>query len=390
MDTTAPVVAPSIDSKEDDDDDWEYEYSTTETEMHLVSLDLSIPEFVRRRDDMVMHNTRGGFRSWLNPMSLGDNAKNNLKGPGDDQDVDADADADNDDGDLAEDSDNANDRRHDAKTPVQQQPQKQQVDETDPTEIQVLELHDAEPLISYRGMLFKGSWSQIIGTEMLFADRGTDSPKDQHPSLSVASGIDLVGATTARIACTPVELRPRDRVSSTVKKLAKANSGQAAGSLGFVIPVGNAASVPRQQQARFLEHFMALKHQHGESDVVTVQAVETKHNAVHGDAGEAKRRARRETLLQVHQERRARRLREAVAAEAAANPNGIIPTAAPKRQKHRRRQRLEMSPLATVAGDDELAGLVVRDDTRNSRHEVSSRQPDEAELGSEEESGSEA
>ncbi|CAK7268813.1 hypothetical protein SEPCBS57363_003282 [Sporothrix epigloea] len=380
-----------IDSKDDDDEEWEYEYSTTETETHLISLDLSLPEFVRRRDDMVVHNTRGGFRSWLNPMSLGDNAKNNIKGMGDEQDADADADADNDDGELAEDSDNANDHKHDVRTSVQQQSQKQQPEEPDPTEIQVLELHDAEPLISYRGMLFKGSWSQIIGTEMLFADRSTDRPKDQHPSLSVAPGIELVGATTARIACTPVELRPRDRVSSTVKKLAKPSGDSAAGSLGFVIPVGNAASVPRQQQARFLEHFMALKHQHGESDVVTVQALETKHNAVHGDAEEAKRRARRETLLQVHQERRARRLREAVAAEAAANPNGM-PTAAPKRPqpRRRRRQRVEMSPLATVAGDDELAGLVVHEGTSNSRHEVSSRQQDEAGLGSEDESGSEA
>ncbi|CAK7268555.1 hypothetical protein SEPCBS119000_003117 [Sporothrix epigloea] len=393
MSTTAPVTAMSIDTEEEDD--WEYEYSATETEMQLISLDLSLPEFVRRRDDMVVHNTRGGFRSWLNPINLGA-GKQRRKRLGDEPDIEADADAD--DGELAEDSDNHG--KTPGKTPGQQQP-RQQPEEPDPTEIQVLELHDAEPLVSYRGMLFKGSWSQIIGTEMLFADKSTDGAKDAkdakdaYPRLAVAPGVDLVGATAARIACTPVELRPRDGVGSSAgKRFAKAKSVSAGGkgSLSFVIPVGNAASVPRQQQAHFLEQLMALKHEHGETDVVTVQALETKQNAVHGDADEAKRRARRDTLVQVHQERRARRLREAAAAAGSTRTgtgasSGTLAAAPPRR----RRRRRELSPLATVAGDDELAGIVMRNasDSQGAGADARQRQ-DESYVGSDGESGSEA
>ncbi|CAK7212397.1 hypothetical protein SCUCBS95973_001449 [Sporothrix curviconia] len=367
-----------------DDGDWEYEYSTTETETHLISLDLSLPEFVRRRDDLVVHNTRGGFRSWLNPMNLGPSSgRSSLlpRGLRDDAGADADADVDGDsDGDLDEDSDNDNEHGHDAKMQLrgqrgqqgqrdqqQQQQQQQQPEEPDPTEIQILELHHNEPLIAYRGMLFKGAWSEMIGTEMLFAGRGGGGEDHRRLGVPVSPHVDLVGATAARIACTPVEVRPRrDGASSTARKTALAakpnGGGDAAsgGGLGFVIPVGNAASVPRQQQAHFLEQLMALKHQHGEPDVVTVLALDTKQNAVHGDAEEAKRRARRETLLQVHQERRAKRLRESGAESGAGGggggPGETTPTGGTPRRA--RRSRREMSPLATVAGDDELAGVV--------------------------------
>ncbi|CAK7226861.1 hypothetical protein SBRCBS47491_006371 [Sporothrix bragantina] len=370
------MATATIDAMEDADDDWEYEYSTTETETYLVSLDLSLPEFVRRRDDLVVHNTRGGFRSWLNPMNLGGGgggASNTSKGGlhkglgGDDQDADGDGDNGDNDGELAEDSDN-DEHGHDTRN-QQSHSQQQQPEEPDPTEIQILDLHDAEPLISYRGMLFKGAWSQIIGTEMVFAGRADDAPEKTEKTdkaektekglgTPVSSNVDLVGATAARIACTPVEVRPFDG-SLTAKKLAKPKGETTPGGLGFVIPVGNAASVPRQQQAHFLEQLMAIKHQHGEPDVVTVQALDTKQNAVHGDAEEAKRRARRETLLQVHQERRAKRLREAETAEGtpSGTPTGT-PTATPRRV---RRSRRGMSPLATVAGDDELAGVAARE-----------------------------
>ncbi|CAK7236919.1 hypothetical protein SEUCBS140593_009782 [Sporothrix eucalyptigena] len=325
----------------EEDSDWEYEYSN-ETETHLITLDLSLPEFVRRRDDLVVHNTRGGFRSWANPLNLG--SSNNklpkgLKGLGDD-----DGDGDN-DGDLAEDSD---DEHNNAQTGTNTNGNANgQSEEPDPTEIQILELHAAEPIIAYRGMLFKGAWHETIGTEMLFADKSEDSE-----GIPVSPEIDLVGAASARISCTHAEVRPRGDAAQKAKANRAAVDGRSGG-LGFIIPVGNAASRPRQQQASFLEQLMVLKHQHGEPDVVTVQALETRQNAVRGDAEEAKRRARRETLLQVHQERRAKRLRDA---EAAAGGEGS-PTTTPRRAR-RSRLRKELSPLATVAGDDELMGAV--------------------------------
>ena len=48
--------------------EWEYEYSTTETETYYLTVDLSIPDFAQVKDDAIIHNTRGGYKSWFNPM----------------------------------------------------------------------------------------------------------------------------------------------------------------------------------------------------------------------------------------------------------------------------------------------------------------------------------
>ncbi|KAK0629427.1 hypothetical protein B0T17DRAFT_615201 [Bombardia bombarda] len=57
-----------MDNKEEDEDEWEYEYSTTEREVYYLTLDLSVRDFLERRTDDIIHNTRGGYRVWYNPL----------------------------------------------------------------------------------------------------------------------------------------------------------------------------------------------------------------------------------------------------------------------------------------------------------------------------------
>ncbi|KAL1890037.1 hypothetical protein Sste5346_008472 [Sporothrix stenoceras] len=389
------TAAPSIPT-DSADSDWEYEYSTTETETHLITLDLSVPEFVRQRDDVIVHNTRGGFRSWQNPMNMDDVRP--FRGFGGDDSEDG---GDGDGKALAEDSDRedtAPTNKGGAAAAKSAPPAP--ADEQDATEIQILDLHAAEPVIAYRGMLFKGTWSETIGTEMLFADRpqGEEPAPNQLAGVHLTDDIDVVGASSARIACTPTEMMPKAAGGVQKAVPAKGTAKAAKKGLGFVIPVSNNASVQRQQQASFLEQLMALKHRNGEADVVTVQALETKQNAIRNDALEVKRRARRETQLQVHQERRAKRLRGALdgiregggvaaAASAAADVQDTTMLDSPGAQGQPIRRRRtgprrgrgrasDRSQISRVAGDDDLLAMSARAENDTSQNNVSNDRND--------------
>ncbi|ERT00450.1 hypothetical protein HMPREF1624_03823 [Sporothrix schenckii ATCC 58251] len=403
---------------DDDSSSWEYEYSTTETETHLITLDLSVPEFVRQRDDVIVHNTRGGFRSWQNPLNV-EEAPALREFGGDDSDNagggDGAGDSDRSDGALRNTSSRNKNKTAKAgkSSPATKNPtqptQPLAADEPDDTDIQILDLHTHEPIVAYRGMIFKGTWSETIGTEMLFAKTDEGHEADNAHGIQVVDNVRLVGASSARITCAPTEMVPKAKKADHAAATADASSGSTAApkkSLGFVIPVGNNASVQRQQQASFLEQLMALKHRRGEQDVVTVQATETKQNAVRGDAAEIKRRARRETQLQVHQERRAKRLRggqggadgdtEAGAAAGAADAGHVDAdadnVASPQPQSAQRRRRAaarrgrsrvsDFSQIARVAGDDDLLAL-----SQNGHGNQGDAEDDEASLSEDDDDG---
>ena len=58
-------------------------------------------------------------------------------------------------------------------------------------DIQILDLHSEHPLISYRGRIFEGDWSEIIGTEAILTQRTPTS----HPLPALrhlADDIDLL------------------------------------------------------------------------------------------------------------------------------------------------------------------------------------------------------
>lgn len=152
-------------------------------------------------------------------------------------------------------------------------------------EIQVLDLHSDNPIVSYKGRIFSGSWASNIGTELIFgahdevADRGL-------PYLRGLSGdVDLMAASSARILTTPADLKPKHPVVKTTvqrkpvndhyKKLRKES--------GVVIPVAFDKHGFRKPQARFLENLMAIKRKRGETDEATTMTKDTTRMFVDAD-----------------------------------------------------------------------------------------------------------
>ena len=133
-------------------------------------------------------------------------------------------------------------------------------DETE--DIQILELHSAHPIISYKGRTFEGSWAEVVGSEAIFTSRDNENPL---PALRHLEGnVDFLGACASRIATKETIGKPniiREDPLAAIRE-----------EWNIRIPVGKDRSGERAQQTRFLENLMALKKRKGETDQVTVWA----------------------------------------------------------------------------------------------------------------------
>jgi len=162
-------------------------------------------------------------------------------------------------------------------------------DETGPKDIQILELHSGQPIVSYRGMVFTGEWTQTIGTELLFVGNNPDDPL---PILRrLPQGVDLFGASAARLTCTQTQLRPRRLVeqSDRMRKVRRINN--------FMIDVTADTTDERRPQADFLEQLMAVKKAKGEKDKVTVYTADPVRKAGPiTEEGQPRRRSARKPL----------------------------------------------------------------------------------------------
>ena len=177
-------------------------------------------------------------------------------------------------------------------------------------EIQILDLHSDEPLVSYRNHIFRGTWCENIGTEMIFTPHDESAPL---PALRhLGHGIDLLAASAARVNFREATLISKEEADAAG---AGSDAGQDAEkdeeelperykrNGGIYIHVGGDKSGQRQPQAHFLEDFIALKRSRGEMDDVTVQPVETRHNQLMVDDEEEERRRKK---LQTDQARAVR------------------------------------------------------------------------------------
>ncbi|KAF5026329.1 hypothetical protein F66182_1593 [Fusarium sp. NRRL 66182] len=249
----------------DEQEDWEYEYSTTETETYYLTLDLSYPEF-KDRQTRAPHHSRGGYyKNWLDHHP-------SLRGMHGEEDNDEDNDNDNeplpepeaDDDELEIDPQLSNDKgkgvdRDEAGDSTREGGTKTRGETED---IQILELHSQNPIISYKGRVFEGSWAEIIGTETIFASRDSGQPL---PALRHLNGnIDFLGACASRIATSESIVKPKIIKEDPLAAVRE--------EWNIRIPVGKDRSGERAQQTRFLENLMALKKTKGETDQVTVWA----------------------------------------------------------------------------------------------------------------------
>lgn len=169
-------------------------------------------------------------------------------------------------------------------------------------EIQILELHSKEPVVSYRNHVFRGTWCENIGTEMIFTPHDDNTPLPALRKLN--QNIDLLAASATRINFREATLLPRERpklldkgpnraTTEGTAELAEDMPERYKRNGGIYIHIGGDKSGLRQPQAHFLEDLIALKRKRGETDDVTVQPLETRHNKLMVEDEEEERRRRK-------------------------------------------------------------------------------------------------
>lgn len=172
-------------------------------------------------------------------------------------------------------------------------------------EIQVLDLHSDNPIISYKGRIFSGRWASNIGTELIFGAHSEIAERDLPHLQALPGGVDLMAASSVRILTTPADLRPKYRPEGgPALMLPYANRRPAPDRYRAMrkeskieIPIAFDKHGRRKPQARFLENLMAIKKKKNEFDEVTTITKDTARDYVDKDedpeeASAQKKRAR--------------------------------------------------------------------------------------------------
>ena len=181
--------------------------------------------------------------------------------------------------------------------------------------VQIMELHSPSPVISYKGRVYEGQWSQHVGTEFLLTRRDKDRDNnnddgnsnnngDQGNSNASANvnalpvvrhlenGVDLLAASSARITVTQREPREiEEEVVGGQQQQQNQERGlpprrqrqrQRAAAAGLLAPDEQEAlerwiprpetkpSAARVAQSGFLARLIALKRRRGDKDAVPV------------------------------------------------------------------------------------------------------------------------
>ena len=237
-----------------------------------MTLDLTTPNNPAKR----RHKPSGGRKKpmWTNP-GIARNKRTILRKPPTFHSTPKDG-TDTPGGEDAHGSANGADNRHEEPEPGAGQGEASTpADETtkEPAQVQILDLHSGNPIVSYNGLVYSCEWARNIGTELLFA---AHEPESKLPVLrNLPSNVDLLAASSARIISKSLILEPK------VPKRARSPS-EPWNNRGYEpdvrIPVGYQAKAKRKDQARFLERMMDIKKAKGEKDLVTVNVDKRKTN----------------------------------------------------------------------------------------------------------------
>ncbi|KAL0942321.1 transcription factor tau55-related protein [Colletotrichum truncatum] len=279
MAATAPAdKLPRAPSQVDDGDDseWEYEYSTTETETYYLTVDLSIPQLLRRRRNAPVSG-RGGYhyKHWAGPHKKPDEPKHH-RILSDDENDDEPAPEPEDEGDLDQNQMDPNGEKNADNADAES--------ESDPAaDIQILDLHSDKPMFAYKGKVFEGQWARNLGTEVIFAEHNDE---DLLPTLRhLPGGVDMLAASWSRINTTEKRLQPKHETAAKDDPL-----GEIRKQFGIHIPITADKTGERKRQTRFLENLMAIKKKRGETDEVTVYAHAAPRHINEGTSGRRKKR----------------------------------------------------------------------------------------------------
>jgi hypothetical protein len=264
---------------------------------YYLTLDLSVRDFLDKIDENVLHSTRAGYRVWYNPLPKSGNEDENLDNDDGTAGIKPNGNG-NDDDDEDEENDPLSEavrqrrRPRDGPAAVDVEQQPEATSERPPEMMQIMELHSANPLVSYRGMVFRGSWAENIGTEMIFARH--EPRRGLQVLRHLPDNIDLLAASSARINFKEVKLEIRGqevKQTQTDRQWEEAATERYRQNGGIYVHVGSDKHGFRRPQANFLEDLTVLKRRRGETDAVTITTVETTRNDLfHDDLDEEQRR----------------------------------------------------------------------------------------------------
>ncbi|KAI0472656.1 hypothetical protein GGR56DRAFT_575279 [Xylariaceae sp. FL0804] len=240
----------------DDESEWEYEYSTTETETFYVTLDLSKPDFTSQNHEAFVAGRNGypGARSSEFLVNRR-NSRPSLSPPGS---------AGNSDAELDEDQEQEEDHltHRPGKSPDQRTGEEVE-------RVQILDLHSENPLVSYKGRVYSGQWSENVTTELLMTKHNKHEPL---PILRrMENDVDLLAASCARITVTERELKSKADARKPLPGPRQSVKNTVPGTL--IPPAADGKPNPeRVKQGNFLANLIQLKKRKGETDEVTVIA----------------------------------------------------------------------------------------------------------------------
>ena len=143
----------------------------------------------------------------------------------------------------------------------------------EPADVQILDLHSDNPIVSYDGQVYSCEWARNIGTELLFT---AHDPESDLPVLrTLPDNVDLLAASSTRIISKPLVLEPK--MVKKERSPSEASTRRRRGPESH-IPVGYQANSKRKDQAQFLERMMDIKKAKGEKDLVTINVEKRKTN----------------------------------------------------------------------------------------------------------------
>lgn len=152
----------------------------------------------------------------------------------------------------------------------------------DEHQVQILDLHSTAPLVSYKGHVYQGQWSENVGTELLITKRGHASASALDPPPPAIRHLDhdvaLLAASCARItvqekALKPKPAAPRAAAAAAPRRARNPHFARDAHAMRPLVPPAERWSTQaRRDQGHFLARLIQIKRARGEKDHVTVVA----------------------------------------------------------------------------------------------------------------------
>jgi hypothetical protein len=233
----------------EDESEWEYEYDTNATEDFYLTLDLTThipPALARdRRTKAQKSTTRGSNKSVANAPGTAE--------PGTQESAVQDGDS--------------------TDTPAER--------------MQIVGLHDRNPIISYNNSVYSCQWATDLATQIFLTPPPTDFDPD-HAALRSTPSFDVLGTSAARLVAIPASIQPRETAPPPIIRAAYAGPETtyttAEGDViehttaqGLRIGLPSTASAQRMSQAKFLEGLSAIKTRRGDQDAVPVTNIKVYH-----------------------------------------------------------------------------------------------------------------